>query len=80
MWQLTLTTTTKTQHRLQVEGMKGAAMKMMRWLYAISKDLIEETRFFVNPNKDDLQAHFIRSAKQDDIYWASNIVLPCPGS
>jgi hypothetical protein len=22
----------------------------------------------------------IRSAKQDDIYGASNIVLPCPGS
>jgi hypothetical protein len=23
--------------------------------------------------------HFIRSAKQDDIYGASNIILPCPG-
>jgi hypothetical protein len=22
---------------------------------------------------------YIRSAKQDDNYWASNIVLPCPG-
>jgi hypothetical protein len=25
-------------------------------------------------------APIIRSAKQDDIYGASNIVLPCPGS
>ncbi len=23
---------------------------------------------------------YIRSAKQDDIYGASNIILPCPGS
>ncbi len=26
------------------------------------------------------QARYIRSARQDDNYGASNIVLPCPGS
>jgi hypothetical protein len=29
---------------------------------------------------DGFDEGFIRSAKQDDNYGASNIVLPCPGS
>jgi hypothetical protein len=29
---------------------------------------------------NDLPSEFIRSAKQDDNYGASNIVLPCPSS
>jgi hypothetical protein len=33
---------------------------------------------YVPPNT--LAAHGIRSAKQDDDYGASNIILPCPGS
>jgi hypothetical protein len=28
----------------------------------------------------DIPSHNIRSAKQDDIYGASNIALPCPSS
>ncbi len=42
-------------------------------------DMIEP----VNPQELVLQRFqlwYIRSAKQDDIYGASNIVLPCPGS
>ncbi len=31
-------------------------------------------------NVEDLKDIHIRSAKQEDNYGASNIVLPCPGS
>jgi hypothetical protein len=33
-----------------------------------------------NGNATEMAAAIIRSAKQDDIYGASNIVLPCPSS
>jgi hypothetical protein len=34
----------------------------------------------IPPKESKKETMYIRSAKQDDIYGASNIVLPCPGS
>jgi hypothetical protein len=34
----------------------------------------------LDQHQNQMELHSIRSAKQDDIYGASNIVLPCPSS
>jgi hypothetical protein len=50
-------------------GERRIALKMFVLLYIMRAKMVE-----IN------QIQNIRSAKQDDIYGASNIVLPCPGS
>jgi hypothetical protein len=39
---------------------------------------IDQERSVNHPH--ELLSNYIRSAKQDDIYGASNIILPCPDS
>jgi hypothetical protein len=45
-----------------------------------SDEIILMGNFNKNVNTGPLAASFITSAKQDDNYGASNIILPCPGS
>jgi hypothetical protein len=50
--------------------------KRLRWLGDSFKMYLRDTTIIQHQHVDS----FIRSAKQDDIYGALNIILPCPGS